>query len=153
LGDFLKELDLTEGRSTGIPTIQEEMQENGSPRATIETNEERNFIIVFIPIHEGCEETVVLNGTQGVTKDVTKELSERQLLILEMIDDDSFVTIPEMSLKTCVATRPIKRDIETLQTLGVLRRKGGRKNGEWERIGQGDLSHAKSEDVNEAEDN
>lgn len=76
------------------------------------------------------------SGTQSGTKDVTKELSERQQLILEMIDKDSYVTIPEMSLKTGVATRTIKRDIETLQTLGVLRRKGGRKNGEWERIGQ-----------------
>ena len=38
LGDFLKELDLTEGRSTGIPTIQDELRKNGSPRATIETD-------------------------------------------------------------------------------------------------------------------
>ena len=35
LGDFLKELELTEGRSTGIPTIQEELKKNGSPRAII----------------------------------------------------------------------------------------------------------------------
>lgn len=26
-------------------------QKNGSPRATIETNEERSFINIFIPIH------------------------------------------------------------------------------------------------------
>ena len=71
---------------------------------------------------------------ENVTKDVTKELSERQRLILEMINEDSFVTIPEMSLKTGVATRTIKRDMEMLQALGVLRRKGGRKNGEWERV-------------------
>ena len=31
IGDFLKELDLTEGRCTGIPTIQAAMAENGSP--------------------------------------------------------------------------------------------------------------------------
>ena len=39
LGEFLKELNLTEGRATGIPTIQQKLQENGSPRATIETDE------------------------------------------------------------------------------------------------------------------
>ena len=38
-GEFLKELDLTEGRATGIPTIQQKLRENGSPRATIETDE------------------------------------------------------------------------------------------------------------------
>lgn len=33
LGEFLKELDLSEGHSSGIPTIQEELTRNGSPRA------------------------------------------------------------------------------------------------------------------------
>ena len=31
---LLKELDLTEGRTTGIPTIQKKLRENGSPKAT-----------------------------------------------------------------------------------------------------------------------
>ena len=67
----------------------------------------------------------------NVTKDVTKELSERQMLILEMINNDSFVTISEMSLKIGVATRTIIRDIETLQGIGILTREGGRKEGRW----------------------
>ncbi len=50
LGEFLKELDLTEGRSTGIPTIQEGLLKNGSPRATFETDEERRVLWVTIPI-------------------------------------------------------------------------------------------------------
>ena len=54
-------MELAEGRSTRIPTIQEELQKNGSPRVVIETNDERDFINVFIPIHEGCGERVVLN--------------------------------------------------------------------------------------------
>lgn len=139
LGEFLKELDLTEGRATGIPTIQDELKTNGSPKATIETDEERTYFLIDIPCHlEFVEETLILENIgmkeENVMKDVAKELSERQSLILEMIDKDSLVTIPEMSLKTGVATRTINRDIETLQALGVLRRKGGRKNGEWERV-------------------
>ena len=55
LGDFLKELELTEGRCTGIPTIQEELAKNGSPRATIETDENRTFFLIDIPCHEGIE--------------------------------------------------------------------------------------------------
>lgn len=43
LGEFLKELDLTEGRATGIPTIQKKLLENGSPKATIETDESRSY--------------------------------------------------------------------------------------------------------------
>lgn len=49
LGEFLKELDLTEGRATGIPTIQKKLRENGSPRATIETDENRTYFLIDIP--------------------------------------------------------------------------------------------------------
>ena len=41
LGEFLKELDLSEGHSSGIPTIQEELEKNGSPRAEFFTDEDR----------------------------------------------------------------------------------------------------------------
>ena len=51
LGEFLKELELSEGKSTGIPTIQEELRKNGSPRATFTTDEDRRAVTVEIPIH------------------------------------------------------------------------------------------------------
>ncbi|MBQ1652601.1 MAG: putative DNA binding domain-containing protein [Bacteroidales bacterium] len=190
LGDFLKEMDLTEGRSTGIPTVQDELQKNGSPRATIETNDERSFINVFVPIHEGCGDKVILNDTenildtkgetknvtkesecvtkdvtkenknvtkadvQGVTKSiskrksknvtkdltvdvikepqyVTKELSERQEIIISLIRQNPLVTTQEMSLKIGVVSRTIKRDIKDLQSKGIITREGGRKEGRW----------------------
>lgn len=49
LGDFLKELELTEGRATGIPTIQEELRKNGNPRAHIETDSDRTYFLIDIP--------------------------------------------------------------------------------------------------------
>lgn len=51
LGDFLKELDLSEGHSSGIPTIQEELEKNGSPRAEFFTDEDRRAMRIRIPIH------------------------------------------------------------------------------------------------------
>lgn len=36
LGDFLKELDLTEGRVTGVPTIKRVLESNGSPVLLLE---------------------------------------------------------------------------------------------------------------------
>lgn len=51
LGDFLKELDLTEGRSTGIPTIQKALQDNGNPPAIIETDDDRTYFLLTIPCH------------------------------------------------------------------------------------------------------
>lgn len=51
LGEFLKELHLSEGHSTGVPTIQDELAKNGSPRAVFETDEDRRGLCVRIPIH------------------------------------------------------------------------------------------------------
>lgn len=52
LGDFLKELDLTEARATGIPTIQKSLRDNGSEKATIETDDDRTFFLMTIPCRE-----------------------------------------------------------------------------------------------------
>lgn len=51
LGDYLKELDLTEGRGTGIPTIQKELRNNGSAPAVLETDESRSYFLIDIPCH------------------------------------------------------------------------------------------------------
>lgn len=52
LGDYLKELDLTEGRGTGIPTIQKELYINNSGKAIFETDDERTFFLAEIPCHK-----------------------------------------------------------------------------------------------------
>lgn len=51
LGDFLKELRLTEGRNTGIPKIIRAMEANGSPPPIYETDEERTYLNVILPVH------------------------------------------------------------------------------------------------------
>lgn len=60
LGEFLKELDLTEGRATGIPTIQKKLHENNSPRAIIETDELRSYFLIDIPVNKNFVQDVLL---------------------------------------------------------------------------------------------
>ena len=73
LGDFLKELDLMEGRCTEIPTIQDELAKNGSPKASIETDEDRSYFLMYIPVHEGCGNVVTLKEKmEDLHKDYTK---------------------------------------------------------------------------------
>ena len=139
LGEFLKELDLTEGRATGIPTIQDELMSNGSPKATIETDEERTYFLIDIPCHrEFVSERVVLNAdfVKDFVKDFIKEnqlqLSDRQVKILVLIAEDSTLTSQKISQKTGVTQRTIQMDIADMQAKGILTRKGGRKEGKWE---------------------
>ena len=42
------------------------LRKNGSPRAVVETNDERSFINIFIPVHEGCGKLVILNNSKDV---------------------------------------------------------------------------------------
>ena len=97
LGEFLKELDLTEGRATGIPTVQEELEANGSPRATIETDEERTYFLIDIPCHPYFAKKEIEINTNGVkedaesgvkdgVKDGVKELSDiQEIIVKEML--------------------------------------------------------------------
>jgi len=52
IGEFLKELHLTEGRATGIPTIIEALDKNGSPKPIFETDDERTYFMTTIFVHE-----------------------------------------------------------------------------------------------------
>ena len=51
IGEFLKELDLTEGRSTGIPKILKVMAANGSPAPLFESDEDRLSFVIRLPGH------------------------------------------------------------------------------------------------------
>ena len=52
IGEFLKELELAEGRSTGIPKILRAMQQNGSPAPVFESDDDRTWFLVRLPVHE-----------------------------------------------------------------------------------------------------
>lgn len=72
LGDFLKELGLTEGRATGIPTIQKHLKLNGNNPAIIDTDDDRSYFLITIPCREDMVSTKVdvndLNSSEMLQK-------------------------------------------------------------------------------------
>ncbi|OEZ58811.1 RNA-binding domain-containing protein [Duganella sp. HH105] len=52
IGEFLKELGLTEGRSTGVPKILKAMSANGSPPPQFDTDDDRSGCLVRLPVHK-----------------------------------------------------------------------------------------------------
>ena len=89
LGEFLKELDLSEGHSSGIPTIQEEIEMNGSPRAEFFTDEDRRAMRIRIPIHpaflENNDEKSVSDGYEKATNKLSKKKMEQYDKILKLM--------------------------------------------------------------------
>ncbi|QDT59458.1 Divergent AAA domain protein [Stieleria bergensis] len=51
IGEFFKELELTEGRGTGIPKIKRVMVSNGSPEPSFSTDDIRSHFLVVLPMH------------------------------------------------------------------------------------------------------
>ena len=139
LGDFLKELDLTEGRSTGVPTIQAKLAENGSPRAVFETTDDRLTFLILIPIHEGCAESLESqpksSGTQPKSSGTLSKSSGTQskssgtrqktsVKILELIKHDFKITAPQIAMELGISTRGVEKNLRQLRESGILRRIG-----------------------------
>ena len=64
IGEFLKELDLAEARSTGLPKIFRAMRQNSFPEPVCESDEDRTWFPVGLPAHERS----LLAPTQHVTR-------------------------------------------------------------------------------------
>lgn len=72
------------------------------------------------------------NGVvKGVVKDVVKELSDRQRFILQELTKDGTLSADYLSQKADTTSRTIQRDLQKLQSSGLIAREGGRKEGRW----------------------
>ena len=77
IGDFLKELHLTEGRNTGFKKILNALEANGSPKPEFETNDEHSYFISRLFVHEAFLKDENKINERGFFK--TKQKDERSL--------------------------------------------------------------------------
>jgi ATP-dependent DNA helicase RecG len=80
LGDYFKELKLTEGRGTGLPIIYDSMEKNGSPAPAFETDEERNYFLCTLPVHPLAKNILVSKAELG--GDIVKSLTINSIDVL-----------------------------------------------------------------------
>ncbi|MBN2660421.1 MAG: putative DNA binding domain-containing protein, partial [Tannerellaceae bacterium] len=77
IGDFLKELRLTEGKGTGFPAIYRTMEANGSPKPTFATDD-ATYVLVTLPAHKTDQVSDGANGQAG---------NQANKLIVNSLDD------------------------------------------------------------------
>jgi len=99
IGEFFKELEMTEGRSTGIPKILKEMAANGSPAPLFETEDDRLSFVIRLPRHPLA--LVTSGGTQQVTTQVTMQVGA---LLSRMEGEMTRPEIPRSSKQSCRLT-------------------------------------------------
>jgi ATP-dependent DNA helicase RecG len=133
IGDFLKELDLTEGRSTGISKILKVMKENGSPPPEFETDDERSYFLIRLPAHAKAKLEEGAPTDRADQKVIASEKTSEKTSekILAEIRINRQVTIAELSERVGVTTRSIERNLKKLQGTGLLQRIGPAKGGYW----------------------
>ena len=102
LGEFLKELHLTEGRGTGIPNIIRSLADNGSEPAKIYTDENRTYFVIEFQIH----------------KDYLKQLQELRNKAAHDTAEDTMEDTMEV-VKLCKALKEAMSGTEIRDKLGL----------------------------------
>ena len=145
IGDFLKELDMTEGRGTGIPTIRKEMEKNGSPEPRFETDENHSYFITTLPIHpaflleeemsEGVHKGVKLSDGQNdsilklIREGVNEGVNENVYDIINILTNVPGLNAVEIASRTKRGLSTVERYLRLLRKKEVIEFKGVPKTG------------------------
>ena len=108
IGEFLKELDLTEARSTGVPKIFRVMQQNGSPEPIFESDEDRTWFRVRLPVPERALLAAIEQDTDHDT------VQDKSLINNKKGQDTPQDTIHETIHETIHVTEHVERLISIL---------------------------------------
>lgn len=130
IGEFLKELKLTEGRNTGIPKIKRTLKNNGSKEPKFETNETRDYFITTIFMHDGFENEMKNEVINRVINEVIN-INEKEEKIVRLLKENGNISKKEMSKKTGFSKSTIDRIIANLKEKNIIERIGANKNGYW----------------------
>lgn len=122
LGDFLKELGLTEGRATGIPTIQKALKDNDSAPAIIETDDDRTYFLMTIPCQEGFE---------GVDDAINENINKKELSLFVLIAQSPNIKRKELLKIPSMSRSTIDRILKALSSapLNLIEYQGSKKIG------------------------
>jgi ATP-dependent DNA helicase RecG len=127
IGEFLKELDLTEGRSTGISKILKAMKANGSPVPEFETDQDRTYFLIRLPVHsKAVSEKTTQKTTQKTDQKILDVLRKNPALSRREIAD----------ILGNITEDGVKYQLSQLKANGKIKRVGPDRGGHWEVMGE-----------------
>ena len=118
IGEFFKELDLTEGRCTGIPKMRAAMERNGSPQPRFSTDETRTYFVVELPVHPELAGLRVQDEAHDEAHDDLTETEARVLRFLEGEPRSRSDIADHLGLKS--RSGNLYKAIDHLRTLGLI---------------------------------
>lgn len=95
IGDFLKELHLTEGRGTGVPKIYRALERNGSPKPILETDTDCNYFLTVIYAHPDAKSVQAIEPSDD--QDINS-LEDINALLTQLSDQASDLVTDKIKL-------------------------------------------------------
>lgn len=129
---------MSDGRGTGIPTIQDELRRNGSGPAVIETNEERGYFLIEIPCREGFGDRVLIGDDfifsddgDAINDAINDEINNNARLVLLAISRTPFIKRKLLLDNIDISKATLERILKQLssESLGLIEYQGSRKTG------------------------
>ena len=115
IGEFLKELDLTEGCSTGIPKILKVMAQNGSAPPRFESDGDRTHFLIRLPVRTGT----AVDGPSLAPSGVQSGVQSGQVLgLLRRAPRSMSEVAGALGLKT--RTGSLQRTVRNLLEQGII---------------------------------
>ena len=122
---------MSEGRATGIPTIQEELRKNGSLSARIETDDERSYFLIEITCREGFQNTIEPITQESKLKSKHKDELKTLRIILDLMIEDPEITTMALVERSGKSRSTVQKSIRILRNEHCIDRVGGKKYGQW----------------------
>lgn len=126
IGDFLKELHLTEGRNTGFKKILNALEANGSPKPEFETDEDRSYFITRIFVHERFYEAEVDERklSDKMSDKMSDKLSAKEKnfvdMMMNLFDDKEYITTIMLMEATGMPASTVRRYMAKLSEMNVI---------------------------------
>lgn len=111
IGEFLKEMHLTEGRNTGFRKILNALENNGSPKPIFYTDEERLSFTTTLFIHPEFKNDRV-NDRVNISE---PSLTKREKEVYEIIADDASLSVANIAKSLNISDSTVNRAIRGLK--------------------------------------
>jgi len=110
------------------------LRSNGSPRATVVTDEERTFFRITIPCHAAAGNIIADTHKDGSLKASRRSRPISGPIIVNQIRINPHASYNEISKQTGLSRSWVAEVIKRLQVNGIIKRIGTNKTGYWEII-------------------
>lgn len=125
VGEFLKELHLTEGRNTGFRKILRALEHNGSPSPRFETDESRIYFLTTIFARRPKLGAAVGAGSPH------ESIARRRQDVLMYLKQHPRAVLSDVSSEMGVGKSTVDRDVRALKKANLLKRVGPPNDGHW----------------------